>query len=561
MEKLKKQVLAFVRGLTTAQIILLIVSVAVVGGTVWAFVWLINNSDYKPLYTGLAAADAQKITQSLAAQNIDYHVSADGTTVSVPASQIDKARLDVASQGPMASGRMGFELFDKPNWSGSDFSEKVNYQRALEAELERTIQTMSGVEQVRVHLVLPHDSLFSERERPAKAAVLLKLRGMRMSDQVASSIANLVSSAWDDLSPQNVTVITTDGQMPSQTHGQVGGMAGMENSSVDLETAMAERVVQVLAPVVGADHVKSSVTIEYDPNSAESTQDLYDPNATAVLTSQTSQESAQDLDPSGIPGTPSNAPNTPPEGKAANQAVVNTTTQGIHSDNKTFAVSHTTKHTVEPAGRFKRIAAAILVDDVIVPKGEGQGESKRKRSPQEMKQIEDLAKATLGFDAGRGDQISVQNITFQTPAAEKLDAPAFGDRVRIMTERWTGMLRYAVLLVIFLLLYMLILNPVKKQVLAAFEVPQTQPALAGASAANPGFANANAAFGAPTGLQSAGGETLPGAAAAGLNPATPMNADLQRALSMRQQVVSNVKADPEKAGELVQNWLGESGAK
>jgi flagellar M-ring protein FliF len=334
----------------------------------------------------------------------------------------------------------------------------------------------------------------------------------------------------------------------------------MENSSVDLETAMAERVVQVLAPVVGADHVKSSVTIEYDPNSAESTQDLYDPNATAVLTSQTSQESAQDLDPSGIPGTPSNAPNTPPEGKAANQAVTNTTTQGIHSDNKTFAVSHTTKHTVEPAGRFKRIAAAILVDDAVVPKGEGQGDAKRKRSPQEMKQIEDLAKAALGFDAGRGDQISVQNITFQTPAAEKLDAPTFGDRIRIVSERWTGMLRYAVLLVIFFLLYMLILNPVKKQVLAAFEVPQTQPALAGALAGNTAPTTANVAFGTPAGLQAVGSESLPGAAGASLNPAMPMNPELQRALSIRQQVVSNVKADPEKAGELLQNWLRESGA-
>ena len=192
--------------------------------------------------------------------------------------------------------------------------------------------------------------------------MVLKLRGQRMSDQTASSIANLVSSAWDDLSPQNVTVITTDGRMPGQTHGQLGDL---ENGSVDLETAMAERVVQVLAPVVGADHVKSSVTIEYDPTSAESTQDLYDPNATAVVSSQTSQETAQDLDPSGIPGTATNAPNAPPAGPAANQSTSEQTTQGIRSENKTFAVSHTTKHLIEPAGRFKRIAAAILVDDAI----------------------------------------------------------------------------------------------------------------------------------------------------------------------------------------------------
>ncbi|MGD0963610.1 MAG: flagellar basal-body MS-ring/collar protein FliF [Candidatus Acidiferrales bacterium] len=542
MEKFQKQIAAFLKGLTTAQVLLLLVGVGVVGATVWGFVWMIGNSDYKPLYTGLAPADAQKLTQDLAAQNIAYRISADGSTVLVPSDELDKARLQAASQGPLASGRMGFELFDKPNWSGSDFSEKVNYQRALEAELERTIQTMNGVEQVRVHLVLPHESLFTERERPAKAAVVLKLRGMRMSDQTASSIANLVSSAWDDLSAQNVTVITTDGRMPNQTHGQLGDV---ENSAVDLETAMAERVVQVLAPVVGADHVKSSVTIEYDPTSAESTQDLYDPNSTAVVSSQTSQETAQDLDPSGIPGTATNAPNTPPAGAAASQSSSTQATQGIRSDNKTYAVSHTTKHLIEPAGRFKRIAAAVLVDDAITNADAGgqPSETRRKRSPQEMKQIEDLAKAALGFDATRGDQISVQNIAFQSAPIEQLEAPPLTERVRVVTERWTGMLRYVALFGLFLLVYFLILNPVKKQVLAAFEAA---PAALPAGAAN-------------TPLAAAAPELAPGNRA-GLTPGASTDPQLQRALNMRQQVVSTVKADPESAGRLVQNWLGESGA-
>jgi flagellar M-ring protein FliF len=543
MEKFQKQLAAFLKGLTTAQVILLVVGVAIVAATVWGFVWMIGNADYKPLYTGLAPADAQKLTQDLAAQNIAFRISADGSTVLVPSDQIDKARLQAASQGPLASGRMGFELFDKPNWSGSDFSEKVNYQRALEAELERTIQTMNGVEQVRVHLVLPHESLFTERERPAKAAVVLKLRGQRMSDQTASSIANLVSSAWDDLSPQNVTVITTDGRMPGQTHGQLGDL---ENGSVDLETAMAERVVQVLAPVVGADHVKSSVTIEYDPTSAESTQDLYDPNATAVVSSQTSQETAQDLDPSGIPGTATNAPNAPPAGPAANQSSSEQATQGIRSDNKTFAVSHTTKHLIEPAGRFKRIAAAILVDDAIaVPASDGKTETRRKRTPQEMKQIEDLAKAALGFDATRGDQISVQNIAFQSAPVEKLDAPPLTERVRVVTERWTGMLRYVALFGLFLMVYFLVLNPVKKQVLAAFEAAPAAALPAGAG--NPALGAASA-------------PELPAGSRAGLGAGTVADPQLQRALNMRQQVVSNVKADPESAGRLVQNWLGEGGA-
>src|SRR5271170_1734233 len=419
MEKYQKQIIAFARGLTQKQIGLLAGSTVLVGVTIWIFVRLLGGADYKPLYTGLASNDAQALTQRLATQNIDFQISGDGTTVLVPSDQIDKARLDVASQGPLSSGRMGFELFDKPNWSGSDFSEKVNYQRALETELERTIQTMNGVEAVRVHLVLPHESLFTERERPAKAAVVLKLRGMRMSDQVSGSIANLVSSSWDDLSPQNVSVITTDGQMPGQVHSQFGDGS---NAMADLETAMAERVVQVLAPIVGADHVKSSVTIEYDPTSGESTQDVYDPKSAAVLTSQISQESADGLEPSGIPGTATNAPNSPPSGAAANQTNSDQSTQGINTESKTFAVSHTVRHLIEPAGRIKRVAAAVLVDDVVDAKDASgkASETHRKRTPDEMKQIEDLAKAAIGLDSTRGDQISVQNVSFRAPDSETL---------------------------------------------------------------------------------------------------------------------------------------------
>src|ERR1700742_497927 len=265
MEKIPQRILAFVQALTAKQVVLLMASAMIVGATVWVFVRLLGDGEYKTLYAGMAPADAQSLGQTLGAKNISFQISPDGTTVLVRADELDRARLDVSSQGPLASGRMGFELFDKPNWSGSDFSEKVNYQRALEAELERTIATMSGVEAVRVHLVLPRESIFSDRERAAKAAVVLKLRGTRLTDDISVSVANLVSSAWDDLSPQNVTVVTTDGQMPGRGHGRT---PGMENGE-DLETTLAERIVRTLAPVVGSEHVKSSVTIDYDPTSRE----------------------------------------------------------------------------------------------------------------------------------------------------------------------------------------------------------------------------------------------------------------------------------------------------
>jgi len=489
-----------------------------------------------------ALADAQSLAQRLTAQNISYQLSPDGTAVLVRSDQLDKARVEAASQGPLASGRMGFELFDKPNWSGSDFSEKVNYQRALEAELERTIQTMSGVEAARVHLVLPHESLFSDRERVAKAGVVLKLRGVRLNEQVSASVANLVSSAWDDLSPQNVTVVTTDGQMPNQGHSRSEMLPGLQ----DLETTLAERVVLTLAPVVGNDHVKSSVTIEYDPTSGESTQEIYDPANSAVLSSQSSQETVGDLEPAGIPGTASNAPNSQANTTAVAQAKSATSTQGIRSDNRTFAVSRTTHHVLEPAGRVKRIAAAILVDDAIETKtenGEAQ-QTRRKRTADEMKQIEELAKAAVGFDVKRGDQFSLQNISFTQAPVEVPTPVGRMQRVLIFAERWTGLLRYAALLALFAMIYLLLLRPVKKQFVALLQTPLRT-----------GVSTAGAAGSAAVPVVGAGAHiALPAQTAT-------IDGEVQQAVALKRQLVGRVKEDPAAASRLIQNWMREEARK
>ena len=546
MEKFLQQISAFLKGLTIRQRIIMAGSVLVVGATLWLFVYLFGGGDYKTLYSGMTPADAQSLVQRLAAQNIQSQVSPDGTSVLVHSDQLDKARLEAAAQGPLASGRMGFELFDKPNWSGSDFSEKVNYQRALEAELERTIQTMSGVESARVHLVLPHESLFSDRERSAKAAVVLKLRGMRLNDQITASVANLVSSAWDDLSPQNVTVVTTDGQMPGPGHGRTSLIA---TGNQDLETTLAERIVQTLSPVIGSDHVKSSITIDYDSSSGESTQELYDPNATAVLSSQTSQETVGDLEPAGIPGTPSNTPNSQGNTAAAAQAKTASTTQGIRSESRTFAVSRTTHHVLEPAGRIKRVAAAILVDDVLETKtdnGKTQ-ETRRKRTPEEMTQIEDLAKAAIGFDTKRGDLFSIQNISFRQLPADLPVAPGRFQRFLTFAERWTGLLRYAALFVIFALVYLLILRPVKKQFVQILQGTQLTPLPSGAAAA----------LGGAPGSFEQGGQFAGGA----VEPRMEIPSEVQRTVSLKKEIVAKVKEDPEVASRLIESWISGEGKK
>lgn len=546
MEKILEKVLAFFKGLTLGQRVTLGGSVLLIAGTVWLFAHFVDAADYKVLSSGMAPADAHELAHRLDGQNIAYQVSADGTAVLVRGDQLDRARLETASQGPLASGRLGFELFDKPNWSGSDFSEKVNYQRALEAELERTIQTMNGVDAVRVHLVLPRESLFSERERPAKAAVVLKLRGTRLTDAIASSVVNLVASSWDDLSPQNVTVVTTDGQIPATGHGHA--TPSVSGGDQELETTLAERVVQTLGPMVGNEHVKSSITIDYEQNSGESTQEVYDPANTAVLTSQTSEETANDLAPSGIPGTPSNTPTppaTPPAAGAAAPAKTTGTTgatQGIHSETKTFAVSKTTHRVLEPAGRIRRIAAAILVDDAVETATDSAGktqETRRKRTPEEMKQMESLAKAAVGFDMQRGDQFSLENVAFAVPTVETPTPPGRIQKFMTYAERWTGLLRYAGLLALFAVVYLLLLRPVKKQVLHILEHPGTPGLPAGTTVAG-----------------SAG--ALPAGLVGSIADSSTGLAEVSEAVALKKELTARVKGDPQAASRVIETWMRET---
>jgi len=176
----------FFKGLTLQQRLLLLAGIALLGGTLWLFVTLLGTPKFVTLYSGLRPEEAQALGGRLAAKNIPHQISPDGGSVLVPEDKLDAARLETAAAGLPRSARLGFELFDTPQLAGSDFTEKVNYQRALEGELERTLGTLSEVEGVRVHLVLPQESLFSEREHEAKAAVILKTRSGRLSEQARS---------------------------------------------------------------------------------------------------------------------------------------------------------------------------------------------------------------------------------------------------------------------------------------------------------------------------------------------------------------------------------------
>jgi flagellar M-ring protein FliF len=535
------QIGQFLGGLSSRQRLLLVGGAAAVALTLWFFVRLIAEPKYTTLYSGLRPADAQTLASRLGAKNIPYQLSPDGASLLVPADRLDSSRLETASQGLPRSARLGFELFDTPNWAGSDFSEKVNYQRALEGELERTLQTLSEVEAVRVHLVLPHDSIFTEQERDAKASVIIRTRGGRLSDPAQQAIPHLVASAVDKLRPENVTVVDADSNTPLV---RLRGGPAMSSGPYPLEQELSSALVHTLEPVVGAEHVRASVHVEYDSSSSEDTQEIYDPKVTAALTQQRSEETMGGASPGGIPGTASNLPGAQPPG-VPTVTVADQQNQSSRSESTTYAVSKSVRRTVQPSGRLKRITAAVLVDDAVEWKEQDgrQTSTRRKRTAEELKEIEQLARAAIGLDANRGDLLAIENLSFRELPEEKLAAPGALDRWRKPLQQWAGLLRYVGVGTLFLMVYGLLLRPIKKQALAAFrELP------ARLRSAKPGAGMA-------------GGENLAGEAAPGLVELPAGTEESKRATVLKRQLTEKVKSEPAAASRLVQSWIREGSAR
>jgi len=515
------------RALSWGQRALLLGGALLATGTVWLFVSLMDKPDFVTLYSGLKSGEGQTLGARLAAKNISYQLSPDGGSLQVPATQLDAARLETAAQGLPRNARLGFELFDTPNWAGSDFSEKVNYQRALEGELERTLQTLSEVESARVHLVLPEESLFAGQEHEAKAAVILKTRGGRLSEQAQRAIPRLVASAVEGLLPENVTVVDADSNIPLLRR------ESGDNSAGPLEEEMAKTLMTTLAPVVGLDHVRASVHVEFDLGSSENTEEIYDPKATATLTAQKSEENAGGTAPAGIPGTASNVPGgTATTAGALPASNPSSDTQSSRSESLTYAVSKSIRHSTQPPGRIKRIAVAVLVDDAVDPTSKNAVPSRVKRSPEEMKQLEQLASAALGLDTQRGDVLTVENLPFEQHPEEKLLAPTKLETARRVVGQWTGALRYLGVTLLFLLVYLLVLRPVKKQILVTLS---QLPGSLGQSAKN---------------LAGAG-------AVSGVVIAAPELEQAQRAATLKKQLAEKVRSEPAAASRLVQSWMRE----
>jgi len=228
-----------------------LIAVGLIVATVGALVWYGTRTDWRLLMSDLDPEDARSVSAALTQVQIPYELTDNGMSIRVPAQNLDKARLATVAKGALKSGRMGFELFDKPNWVGSEFDEQVNYQRALEGELEHTVGTLSDVSSARVHLVMPHDSLFREQERPAKASVVLRLRHRNLEDGEPDAIRKLVASAVDGLTPERVVLVDADGR------AQLGPKTA-DAERLAAEQTLEEKLIATLEPVTGVERSRFS---------------------------------------------------------------------------------------------------------------------------------------------------------------------------------------------------------------------------------------------------------------------------------------------------------------
>jgi flagellar M-ring protein FliF len=426
-----------------------LVALAVVAGVIAFSRWQ-HDSAMRPLYTGLAPEDANAIVQKLHESGVDYKISNNGTELLAPEDKVPELRLQMAGLGLPKTGRIGFEIFDKTNFGITDFAEHVNYRRALEGELERSVMAISEVQQARVHVSLPKDSVFTDAREPAKASVLVGLRpGTRLSAPNVVAIANLVSSAVEGLAPESVSVVDMSGNLLSRPRreGPNDGTAiteeGLEYKQA-IEHDIAAKISSTLEPLLGPDKFRTGVSADIDMTSGEQSEETFDPAKSVMTSSQKMEDSSGTTRISNsAPGTAANLPpqqavasntqqSTPPatqpaqpgangqpgQPPAAQQNAPrtggNTTSSSRKSESVTYQSSRITKHLKLPQGAVKRLSIAVLVDQGSRMEGQGAQAHRVAIPPdtEKLKAIQTLVGTLVGLDMARGDQLTVEALPF-----------------------------------------------------------------------------------------------------------------------------------------------------
>ncbi|WP_435926927.1 flagellar basal-body MS-ring/collar protein FliF [Dryocola sp. BD613] len=445
----------------------------IVALTLWA-----KQPDYKVLYSNLADQDGGAIVTQLTQMNIPYRYSDNGSAIEVPADKVYDLRLRLAQQGLPKGGAVGFELLDKEKFGISQFSEQVNYQRALEGELARTIETLGPVKSARVHLAMPKPSLFVREQKSPSASVTLNLQPGRAIDEgQVSAVVHMVSSAVAGLPPGNVTLVDQGGHLLTQsnTAGRDLNDAQLKYSA-DVESRYQRRIESILGPIVGNGNVHAQVTAQIDFANKEQTEEQYhpntDPSQSAIRSRQINQsEQVNGRSPGGVPGALSNQPappnsapvTTPAQPNQANQAnagqTQSTSTSAQTGSSNTqrdettnYEVDRTIRHTKLNVGDIQRLSVAVVVNYRQLADGKPLP-----LTNDQLKQIEDLTREAMGYSEKRGDTLNVVNSPFTTSEETSGELPFWQQQSFFDLLLWAG--RWLVVLIVAWLLWRKAIRP------------------------------------------------------------------------------------------------------
>lgn len=374
-----------------------------------------RERDYRPLYTGLAAEDAGAIVARLRETGARYRLADNGATVLVPSALVAETRLQMASAGLPRSGRIGFELFDQTNFGATDFAEQVNYHRALEGELERSVMALAEVERARVHITLPKESVFLESRRPAKASVLVKLRpDARLSSQNVLAICHLVASAVEGLEPRAISVLDMQGNLLNRPRPPDDPETGKPSDALleyrqSIEKDLLAKIHSTLEPVLGPEAFRASVSVECDFTSGEQSEEILDPARSVMTSSQRTEDISGYPLASGVPGAASNLPRPSSRPASSSRGYTRKT------ENIAYQSSRTVRRLRIPQGTVQRMSVALLVDHAVRWEGSG-ADAKRLVEPlsdERLKAIRELVAGAIGLQPSRGDQLTVESLPFE----------------------------------------------------------------------------------------------------------------------------------------------------
>jgi flagellar M-ring protein FliF len=425
--------------------------------SILAFVYFSNQEEYRVLFSNLSSEDAANIVTKLKEKKVPYQLSPSGDIISVPSAQVSELRLELAAAGIPHGGGVGFEIFDNKILGATEFEQQLNYRRALQGELARTINSLDEIQQCRVHIALPKESLFVNQQKNATASITVKLKaGRKLSQAQIDGIGHLVASSVEGLNSDDVIIVDSKGEILSKNNKGDSRLARLSSTQIEyqrnIEKDLGNQIQTMLENVVGRNKAVVRVSAELDFRIMEKTEELYDPESPVVRSTQKQMDKASGA--------------TPAAGKdAANASAARGSEKEKTDETTNYEINRTVSKTVMPVGEIKKISIAVLVDGTYVKNNKGVL-TYQERPKKETESLEDLVRKSTGISAQRGDQVVVTSMPFdRTDAEQGMVGPSWQEKILAFMP----IVKYVVAIIGILLVFLFIIRPLIRNV---FTPPQ-----------------------------------------------------------------------------------------